>query len=204
MLVAISGAQGCGKTTVLNRIRDLGFRVIDRKTSRSILNDWNTSLEEVYGDPVRFIDFQEELIRRKAEDEREAISSSDLWFTERSYADLFAYATIVAGKDNRHADWLNSYYQRCQVLQSQYLMVYYLLPFSINADAENDGVRSVNRFFVSMVDSTVKLALRQLATYSSPFSKSAEIVEVSEDKINQRVKRILVESTDKLVQTKLY
>ena len=40
MLVAVSGSQGSGKSTILAEIKKLGFRTVERKTSRSILTDW--------------------------------------------------------------------------------------------------------------------------------------------------------------------
>ena len=47
MLIAISGSQGSGKSTILKRLEAENFRTINRKTSRSILKDWDVTLEEV-------------------------------------------------------------------------------------------------------------------------------------------------------------
>jgi len=44
MLIAISGSQGCGKSTVLKELKDRGYNVTERKTARSILNDWGVTL----------------------------------------------------------------------------------------------------------------------------------------------------------------
>src|ERR1700722_16150455 len=100
MLVALSGAQGSGKTTVLNGLKTLGYNVIERKTARSVLADWNVSLEQVYADQDLCQKFHDELLIRKQDDEKESYISEDLRFTERSFADLFTYALFSLGHFN--------------------------------------------------------------------------------------------------------
>lgn len=150
MLVAISGSQGSGKSTILKALTERGYRCTSRKTSRSILTDWNVSLQEVNEDFDLTIKFQDEIIKRKFQDEREALKSQDIWFTERTYADLFTYALVALGKDNRYADYLREYYTKCMQLQQSYDLVYYLKAghFTI----ENDGVRGAGEHYSRMVD----------------------------------------------------
>jgi len=65
MLVAISGAQGSGKSTVIHELEKAGHPVVTRKTSRSLLSDWGKTLDQVFSDTDLTVQFQDELLRRK-------------------------------------------------------------------------------------------------------------------------------------------
>lgn len=150
MLVAVSGSQGSGKSTILKALEAAGFSCIKAKTSRSILADWNVTLQDVNSDFDLTVKFQDEIIKRKSMDERNALNSQDIWFTERTYADLFTYALVTLGKDNRFTDYLREYYISCMRLQQSYDLVYYLKAghFAI----ESDGVRGAGEHYSRMVD----------------------------------------------------
>jgi len=150
MLIAIAGSQGSGKTTLLNELARKGFKVIERKTSRSILKDWGYELADVYSNQPLTVKFQDEIIKRKIEDECEAAQSDDIWFTERTYTDLFTYATVVLGWNNEYSNYLNNYYEQCKVAQATYSHVFYLEGGKFQI--EHDGVRGSNQFYGRMVD----------------------------------------------------
>lgn len=150
MLLAVSGSQGTGKTTVLNELANLGYKVIERKTSRSILSDWGVTLAEVNNDHDLTIKFQDEILARKLEDEAFAVNSPDVWFTERTFTDLFVYALVALGKDNEYNEWLNSYYEKCKEAQHLYSAVFYLQ--AGHFQPVNDGVRGINQHYSTMVD----------------------------------------------------
>ena len=107
MLIAISGSQGSGKSTTLAAIKERGYNTIERKTSRSILEEWDVTLQEVNNNPKLTIKFQNEITKRKYADELSAAMSDELWFTERTHSDLFTYALVSLGKYNQYSDWLN-------------------------------------------------------------------------------------------------
>lgn len=153
MLVAISGSQGSGKSTIINRIRQLGYETIERKTSRSILTDWNVTLQEVNSNPNMAVKFQEEISRRKHEDELVAVHSDQLWFTERTHADLFTYALVTLGNNNDYSEWINKYYTMCMSYNQNYSLVYYLRAGHFKP--EHDGVRGSNHHYSRMVDLTM-------------------------------------------------
>lgn len=153
MLVAISGSQGSGKSTIIHKLKENGFKVIERKTSRSILDEWGVSLQQVNNDPELTLRFQEEITNRKFADEKKAINSKDLWFTERTHADLFTYALVSLGKDNQHNEWLSKYYNLCMGYNQQYFLVYYLKAGHFHI--EHDGIRGSNLFYSRMVDLTM-------------------------------------------------
>ena len=150
MLIAISGSQGSGKSTTLKALKEKGYPIIERKTSRSILTEWNVTLQEVNNDPELTIKFQDEITKRKFLDEDEAAMSDEVWFTERTHTDLFTYALVSLGKDNQYSEWLDQYHNTCKHLNDNYSKVYYLTAghFTI----EHDGVRGSNDHYSKMVD----------------------------------------------------
>jgi len=151
MLVAIGGSQGCGKTTVLNKLKEKGFKTVERKTSRSILDEWGVSLSDVNNNPELTLRFQKEILHRKHNDEVVAHSHpADVVVTERTYIDLATYSLVALGKDNHHSDWLSNYISQCGAYQQSYDLVFYLTAghFSI----EHDGVRGTNPHYSRMVD----------------------------------------------------
>lgn len=165
MLVALSGAQGSGKTTVLNNLKSLGFNLVERKTARSILSEWKTTLNEVYRDPALTVRFQDECLIRKVADEAEAIESDKLWFTERSYADVFTYPLLTISRYNDCDGWINEYYDKCVEQQKKYLAVVYFQGGAFNTNL-NDGVRGFNKHYVELVDQTLYTILEKMCMVS--------------------------------------
>jgi predicted ATPase len=161
MLIAISGSQSCGKTTIINKIRDVGYPVIERKTSRSILTDWDVTLAEINDNVELTVKFQNEIIKRKLEDELDAASDpTTLYFTERTYADLMIYFLLAAGGVNDMSVVVNDYYKQCINNQCIYHKVFYLK--SGHFVPEHDGVRGSNIHYsrlvdISMLDMTTQL-----------------------------------------------
>ncbi len=196
-LVAISGSQGSGKSTIIKELNDLGFSSVDRKTSRSILSDWGVTLNEVNNDIDLTMKFQEEIIERKHYDESSVLLSSVslLWFTERTYADLFTYALVSLGKDNNCSAWLSEYYKRCMVYQQDYDLVYYLKAGLFNV--VSDGVRGVGRHYSRMVDLTM-LDFTQQMTHNSRLM----VIETSD--IDERVNIISAQSRNMLLTQRHY
>jgi len=157
MLIAVSGSQSAGKSTVLEELKKRQMTVIERKTSRSILSDWGIQLSEVNNDRKLTLKFQDEIIKRKYEDERQYIGKNfkQIIFTERTYADLFTYALISLGKDNENSEWLNEYYKKCL----QYQAMTYSRVFYLNGGlfkVAHDGIRGSNHHYSKMVDLTMK------------------------------------------------
>lgn len=164
MLVAISGSQGSGKSTIINKLAEAGYRTISRKTSRSILDEWGVTLQEVNNDPEMTMKFQDEITQRKFDDEQEAINSIHVWFTERTHADLFTYAAVNLSKDDHYSDWLDEYFRVSMQYNQLYSAVYYLRAGYFNV--EQDGVRGSNQFYSRMVD-LVMLDITQQMVHNS-------------------------------------
>ncbi len=185
MLVAISGSQGSGKSTIIQEIKKMGFNVIERKTSRSILDEWNVTLQEVNNNHELTIKFQEEITKRKFEDEQHAMRDQDLWFTERTHADLFAYALVSLGKDNDYSKWLDDYYTTCMSYNQHYGAVFYLRAGMFNV--VHDDVRGSNMHYSRMVDVTM-LDITQQMVHNSKLT----VIETAD--LLQRVNIITLQS----------
>ncbi len=151
MIIAISGSQGSGKSTILKELKAEGFNVIERKTARSILNEWGTTLDLVNQDFVMKKAFQSELVKRKYHDEIEMALSDELFFTERTFADLFTYSLIAFGQYNEFDQWLDEYYNTCKEYCSNYAHVFYIKS-RFSSNIERDGVRSTNQHYSRMID----------------------------------------------------
>lgn len=160
MLVAVSGSQGSGKSTILAQIAEQGYNTITRKTSRSILEDWGVTLSQVNNSPELTTNFQSEITKRKFEDEKFAFDNEHIWFTERTHADLFTYALISLGKDNEYSEWLDGYYRTCTEYTLQCDLVFYLR--AGHFDVEYDGTRGANRHYSRMVDTTMLDVTKQM------------------------------------------
>lgn len=150
MLVAISGSQGSGKSSCVKSLSDMGFNVIERKTSRSILTDWNVTLHEVNNNQELTIRFQKEILDRKYQDEQIAINSPDVYFTERTYGDLFTYNLLSLGGCNKYNEFVDEYYEQCMKYQQYYDKVFYLK--AGHFIPEDDGVRGINVHYSRLVD----------------------------------------------------
>jgi len=186
MLISIAGSQGSGKSTVLKALRKEGFNIVDRKTARSIIDEWGVTLDAINQDPDLKMAFQMELVDRKFKDEIEFAYAEELYFTERTFADLFTYALIAFGQYNRYDEWIDTYYNTCKDACVNYSQVYYLEPcFSHNI--EDDGVRSVNEHYSRMVD-VVMLDVTQAMIHKN----NLNIVEGADldERVEQVVNRI--------------
>lgn len=190
MLVAVSGSQGSGKSTILNGLKELGFTVIQRKTSRSILDEWGVPLDHINMDPALTIKFQEEIIKRKYDDDVSIHDAdpSTIIFTERTFADLFSYTMAAMGSQNQHSEWINQYYQRCTLYQQCYDQVFYLTAGSFSV--QNDGVRSTNHHFSRMMD----LIMRE---YTEQMTGNGKMETISTPLIDERINIILIKTLTK-------
>lgn len=181
-LITISGAQGQGKTTILTSLAELGYNVVSHKTSRSILDEWGYTLAEVNEDLELKKKFQDEIIERHYQTNLEAASSPDLYFSERSFADVFSYTILTLGPFNEYSSWLDDYYRKCKEYQKIYDAV--LLIGGRDDSVENDGVRSVNAGFRTVFNLI-------LDHYTDDFTDRDRIWRVYSPDHTERMKQIL-------------
>lgn len=151
----------------------LPFPNITRKTSRSILSEWGVTLSQVNNDRPLTIKFQDEILKRKIEDEAVGVNSDELFITERTYADLFVYALVAIGKDNEYSNWLDDYYHRCAEAQSHYGWILYLTGGHFKP--VNDGVRAVNQHYSWMVDTCMLEYTRRMSSDITSIIDTADL-----------------------------
>jgi hypothetical protein len=199
MLIAISGSQGCGKTTVLNEIEKRGFNVIKRKTARSVLEDFSVkTLDEIYANPELLMKWQELIYQRKVEDEKEAIESEELWFTERSFADLFSYAVMAIGKNNAYSTWVNKYYDMCNMQNFEYLHAFYIHGGYFTP--ENDGVRGVNQHYSTMIDVSMYMFTKQMFRVDEKEGYYYRFSDIEVSDLSERTRTIMTVSLNKFLE----
>lgn len=192
MLIAISGSQGSGKTTILNEIKRLGLNIIERKTARSVMSNSfpGMTLDDIYRDPATAVAFQDIVLETKYDDEEEAVKSNHLWFTERTYADLFTYAVMAVGKNNQYSDWLDKYYEKCKDCTQGYLHTFYIQGGHFNP--ANDGVRGINKHYQAMIDRTLSDYVgRMLTPPMEGFPETLTIIRtpILEDRVEEILTR---------------
>lgn len=178
MLIAVSGSQGAGKSSVLSCLEERGYQVIKHKTARTVLagDEWDGGLEAIYNDPDSICRFQLQLVERKWIDEIEHLHNSDnICFTERTFLDLFAYAASHVGNKNTYSDWVNSYFDRCVECQAYYKHVFFIRGGIF--EVEHDNVRPSNVHYTRMIDLFMN-------DYIPRFSKKVDIIDF--DGIEQR------------------
>lgn len=188
MLISVCGAQGSGKSTLIDGIMNSSKltvepKQIERKTARSVLADWNMTLQEVYADPKLIMKFQDELLQRKYDDEVIAYESDDLWITERTYIDLLAFTVSNVGRLNEYSDWLDEYARKCIAYQSKYNKIIYLQGGKFGI--VDDGVRPKNAVYGSMIDTFISSYLERS---ESPFVKM-NVVDIDK-RVDQSVELI--------------
>ena len=179
MLFAVAGSQGSGKSSVLAGLESRGYEVMQRKISRSVLADWNVTLEEVNTNLPLSLKFQDEVVKRKAEDECQAVVSDNIVFTERSYMDSFVYYLFTFGCQESMSGKINDYHQLCAGCNETYTSVFFLPSGRFKTVA--DGVRGTNPHYVKAVDMILK---QQTIDYSS------DVYDVVSDSIVMRVTEI--------------
>ena len=170
----------------MQALNDLGYKTIGRKTSRSILYDWGISLEKINTDPALTARFQQEISQRKLDDETQASCSSEIYFTERTHADLYVYALYAMGMYNGYSDWLDSYYEQCKKNNNDtYSHIFYLPHGQFKIEA--DGVRMHNARYSRAIDRTMREMTLEMIQQND-YSRSITFIE--SHSVEDRVKEI--------------
>lgn len=181
MLIAVSGSQGSGKTTVVNELSRRDYHTVEHKVARQVLTEWNMTLDDVYSNAATTAKFQEQLLERKLLSERENVSSSQVWITERTYADLFTYAVLCLGGDSAYSEWLNTYYIQCMQAQQTYDTIFYLRAGAFAV--QDDGVRRANPHYSRLVDIV-------MYDITKSMSRPGTLIEIDTPILSHRVDRI--------------
>lgn len=161
-IATISGSQGQGKSTVLNTLAAMNYSVVERKTARSLLEEWGMTLGEVNRHPPTTRLFQDEVLKRHLDSMTLLINDDKLHFMERSFADIFTYAVMALGSFNEYNNWMDEYYEQCIQAQTKFHSIYHLTGRTFVP--QEDGVRSTNRFHSEIVDREILVRLKDMDT----------------------------------------
>ncbi len=191
ILVSVSGAQSCGKSSVLEDLkkRNLGdFHVDDFKAARSVLADFGLPLTEITRDAANLIEFQTLVLEAKIQRDRTMRRMYDgrhmVVFVERSLIDVAAFATTWIKPELRNAElyveWVSErYIPKCLELQSMYDSVVYL-PVGVFSHVD-DGVRAK-----ATTQNEVAASILDYARSTPP-----ELIELRETTIEGRSREVL-------------
>lgn len=172
MLVAVSGSQGSGKSTVISKLKE-HHTVVDFKVARSLLEEWDTTLEEIYRDVDLTMKWQDAILDAKIASEANVRFDPGICFTERSYADLFTYSLIYLGKENRCSEWLNSYYSKCLAAQQTYDKVFYLRAGRF--PVSHDGIRGSGHHYSRLADLVMLDVTQRLSPINHVVIETADL-----------------------------
>jgi nicotinamide riboside kinase len=171
-LVGISGAQGGGKTTLINGLKERGWATDPFKVSRAVQAElgWE-SLERVMDDVETMKRFQEEVLRQKLlrDFNMGRLEGDGIVLTERTFADIAAYTTHWCWEHvdrqnwsfNEAVGWLTPYLERCAAAQLDCYDAVVLLPYMSSVKWEADPNRAGVGFRDSIYEDIEKFCERQ-------------------------------------------
>lgn len=150
--IALSGAQGGGKSSLLAELSRRGYDVDQFRVSRAVQSQlgWE-SLDRVMESPRTMMEFQEEVYQQKYANDRALHFNSNVYtFVERSFADIAAYTTTWMWKFvdrgdislNEAMGWLSGYLKRCALAQREVYSATIILPLMEHVVFENDPHRA--------------------------------------------------------------
>lgn len=180
MLISLTGPQGSGKSTLINDlVTEYGYQAVERKTARSVLAEWNMSLDAIYSHKPTHMRFQDALLERKYLDERQFMESDTIYLTERSYVDLFVYTSFNLSSFNECDQWLNNYFDICKAHQALYTGVIFLEGGKF--PVVDDGVRGCNRHYANMIE-------LMMADYINQMTHASKVIRISSCDRHERAK----------------
>lgn len=126
-IVALSGTQGTGKSTILALAESLGYRVNRTAVSRTVQARLGWERLSLAEESFKNAQQLQEMILEVMYDRDESIRrTGEVTLVERSYADVWAYAwlwAVRAGipvKECAERDWLYEYQKKCRALIADY------------------------------------------------------------------------------------
>lgn len=168
MLSAITGSQGQGKSTTINKVCSSGIVTkIESNTAREVISKFfkGDTLENIYSCPEKTMNMQELVFQNHFNLLKQYKDVPNYFIVERSFADLYTYALLRLGALNSYSTWLQEYKHKCYEAQRIFSNIFFLTGRIYTP--QFDGVRSVNQDFSSIVDLTLKKTLHELNSESN-------------------------------------
>jgi predicted ATPase len=168
MLIAMLGAQGVGKTTLLKELALLDYTVDNFKVSRTIQKEMGyRMLSEAVATFDKMRQFQENIIERKYQHDLclSQRSGKDVVFVERSFYDILAYTELwsqnFTTNEGAVDNWLSGYKQACIEYQKEVYNGLILIEPNSHISFENDPERATEQS-----QKQVDTRLKELCFYS--------------------------------------
>lgn len=189
-IYGISGAQGAGKSTVLKVLADRGWKVDQFKVSRAVQAQlgWD-NLDRVMDSPETMMAFQDEVFNQKFKNDS-ALSRNEDIFTERTFADIYAYTShwtekfMTAGRmtNGEGRTFIANYRMKCQYAQDKvYGGKIILIPLMDHMPWDNDPNRAKKEEATTIFN---KIEEFVDSTYTYPLFEKLEIdVSSIEDRV---------------------
>lgn len=176
-VIGVSGAQGGGKSTLLEGLKSAGWQVDDFKVSRAVQADagWG-SLSQVLSDVLTMTRFQEEVLRRKRQhDQALRENGQGIILTERTFADIYSYTTFWTWElvDARKwslaegAGYLAEYKEMCLEAQRECYDGVIALPLMDHIVWQNDPNRA-DKASANLIWENIELFLRDISLAKTP------------------------------------
>lgn len=198
-VIGISGAQGGGKTSLLEELKTRGYEVDDFKVSRTVQQRMGfKSLDDVLSSLDLMIEFQLQVLEAKRKNDLALANSDgdDVVFVERTFADILAYTELWAGKLNGTldhtdsaclAEFMNSYSEMCSTCQNWIYAGVAVLPLMEHVQWQHDPHRA-KKEDASQVYSSVERFV--LSTSPQHFVISAPDISGRADQIQTFIRNI--------------
>jgi predicted ATPase len=192
--IPLSGAQGGGKSSLLNELKSRGYHVDGFRVSRAVQAQlgWD-SLDRVMDSPKTMMEFQQEVFAQKYKNDRALRAQSNhVTLMERSFADIAAYSTTWMWKFVDRGDislrdamaWLQEYVRACTAAQKEIYDGVIILPMMDHVVFENDPHRAkkedVGAVFENLerfMDRSVFLGFPRLTITAKTTSERADQLE---------------------------
>lgn len=199
MVVGLSGAQGGGKTTLLEGLKKRGWVVDDFKVSREVQKQLGvSSLTKATEEPYSMMLFQEKILQVKRQRELENKSGTEpLVLVERTFADILAYATSWTWDliDQRRwgakdaLPWLVEYTRKCMSAQQECYSGLLLLPLMLHVVWQDDAHRAPKQ--------TADFIFEAIQSFNQTYSRQpAPSLLISAEGVEDRVEQV-----DKFLRT---
>ena len=152
-IVGVSGAQGCGKSSLLEELKARGYQVDDFKVSRTVQKQlgWE-KLDTVMDNWETMKRFQEAVLKAKYEHDLglKKLSRPGTILTERTFFDISAYTVLWVEKFIYRGDisvtlaseWYLDYLKRANTYQLDIYDVVINVPLMSHIPVENDPRRA--------------------------------------------------------------
>lgn len=162
-VIGLSGAQGAGKSSMLNELRTRGWKLDEFRVSRAVQAQlgWD-SLDRVMDSVDTMMEFQNEVFRQKYEHDLMLSTMSDdfrhdrdssqnsVVLTERTFADIWAYTSMWTWRFHEQNKitfgdalaFLTPFTKKCAEAQAEVYSGVLLLPLMDHVLFENDTHRA--------------------------------------------------------------